>query len=128
VGKNSPQLKNFRFKTSEIRNFSPIELSALKGIYGFYMEGDKLYGTVFTTSFDKEAGIISFESVPPDENLSIVVTNHAFKYISKFYCTLKTKSTSNSLRFVEGKKDSITSLLRASQLKLARFNDSYQIL
>jgi hypothetical protein len=124
--KSNKAFANFRFKSDDIKSFSPIELTALKSIYGFFLDGNKENMPVLATKFEKDSGIVTFDCITSDEKLSVSIAEGLYAYIAEFYSDQKTKSPNNSVKFVEAKKDSITSLLRAKQYQLARFNDSHR--
>jgi hypothetical protein len=123
---SSPSLKDFTFKNAQIEKFGPLELAALKGIYGVLLKGVKDHPPLYAPSFTKESGILSIGANTLDEQLSIFITKRGFEEVRNYYFGAKTSSPDRSMKFVEAKKDSITGLLKAKQLQLARFNDSHR--
>jgi len=116
----------FRFKSDSIKGFSSDELSALKKLHGKVVGGKDVKNPIFSNGFNEDTGILSMSSNTVNEDLSITICNEVFKQLKKYYELSSTKGGQNTFKFVEAKKDSILSLLKAKKFQLAKFEDSHR--
>lgn len=122
----TPKIKDIVFKTSDIKNFNRLELTALKSVYMYFLGGVNNHPPLYLSSFNKENGIFTISSNTLNEQLSFFIANKGFQEVSRYYTENKISKPEKSFKFVDQKKDSIIFLLKSKQLQLERFNDSHR--
>ena len=120
---DSLNVADFRFTDKETDSFSLLENKALKKLHNILM-GSKDNQAMFTSEYDELTGIMTLHMTAPDEALSIRFVNGIFDNLSEYYIEKSTEKQKYEYDILREKYDSINSVLRNVQYRLASFEDN----
>lgn len=115
-------LKDFRFKSSDISQYGENENKALKKVYRILTGSSKKEGAIIS-SYDGDTGIMSISGKCGSEDLSYHLATSLFEKLSKYYVDKTTERQSETFALISSKHDSIANALKSSQFALAKFED-----
>ncbi len=115
-------LQQFMFTNGNTAVFSKRENKALMGLYGMLVQTTK--GALFTSSFEKNSGIMTFSVNSTSEDLSIELVKTIFAKLSDFYILNAVQKEQETYALLKSKVDSIKYLLYGKEAGLAKFDDS----
>lgn len=118
-----PSLNGFFFTRDSFENFSRLEYSAFKSIYGLII-GDSKHKPLFTSSYSDESGIMYLSLNTRSEQLSLSLLNTIYYNLSDFYIKSSTEKELATFEIIQQKVDSLKIMLQSSETRQARFSDS----
>jgi hypothetical protein len=118
-----PSLNGFFFTRDSFENFSRLEYSAFKSIYGLLM-GDKNHKPLFGNNYNHDSGIMALNLNTRSETLSIKLLSAIYTELSDYYITSSTLKEKATYDIIKNKVDSINSLIIKSEVRQARFLDN----
>lgn len=126
-GKDTLNLREFRFTHDSVSTFTTLENKALKRLH-FLLTGDDKTGGMFESDFSELTGIMTLSMNSSSEDLSINTVSLMFDELSKYYIEKSTEKQEYEYDIIKNKYDSIYNRLSEVQFELAEFQDSYKAL
>lgn len=117
-----PSLNGFFFTRDSFENFSRLEYSAFKSIYGMLI-GDKEHKPLFSNKYNQDSGVMSLGLTTRSESLSIALISNMFQQLSDYYVLSSTIKEKATYDIVQGKADSLYRLMIGAEVGQARFQD-----
>ena len=119
---SQPGLNGFLFTRDSFEQFSRLEYSAFKSIYGM-LTGSEKHIPLFSGKYNQDSGIMSLSAQTRSEALTIVLLRTIFEQLSAFYIITSTEKQQETYNIIRAKSDSILRLLSGAEYGAARFND-----
>ncbi len=115
-------LNNFSFTNTDASKFGKKENNALVYIYGMLVSSPN--GSLFSSGFDKNSGIMTFSINSTSEDLSIELVKTMYNKLSEFYILKSVQKEQETFTMLKNKVDSLKYLLYGKEAGLAKFEDN----
>jgi len=126
-GKNRfEELKDFRFKRSDISSFQDTEKFVLKTLHSKIV-GNANTSTkdrLLTVNYSDKTGIMKLYFQSDSEDMSVKFLNKEFENLSEFYVEKMTEKQQETYDVFENKVDSVQTALRNAEYSLAKIKDT----
>lgn len=122
-----PELKDFRFKNSDIEAFNLREADIFKRVYGKVVGNPKEeIAGLLSSGYSEETGIMRLNAATLKDELTLHLLNTSFEKLSEFYVDNTIEKQKSTYDLVRIKKDSIFDMLQAKEYALANFKQTNQ--
>jgi uncharacterized protein involved in exopolysaccharide biosynthesis len=118
----NPTLKGFKFKSSDVSNFTRLENNVLLRCYAYFVGGENIEPK-FNISLNEDSGVLSMYIISRNEDLSIDLTNKLYDKISAYYIEKSIEQEKRSYRILAFKKDSLERALKRNDFAGADHED-----
>lgn len=120
-------LKGFFFTHDSIEQFTRLEYSALKSLYGMLI-GSEEYRPLFTARDNADSGVMTLSLSTRSEALTIALLRAIFDQLSDFYINASTEKQQETYEIIRAKSDSLRRLLAGTEYRAAQFKEQNNLL
>jgi len=120
-------LKGFFFTHDTIEQFTRLEYSALKSLYGMLI-GSEEYRPLFTARDNADSGVMTLSLSTRSEALTIALLRTIFDQLSDFYINASTEKQQETYEIIRAKSDSLRRLLAGTEYRAAQFKEQNNLL
>ncbi len=120
-------LKGFLFTHDSIEQFTRLEYSALKSLYGMLI-GSEEYRPLFTARDNADSGVMTLSLSTRSEALTIALLRTIFDQLSDFYINASTEKQQETYEIIRAKSDSLRRLLAGTEYRAAQFKEQNNLL
>ncbi|MCB9987703.1 MAG: hypothetical protein H6868_00015 [Rhodospirillales bacterium] len=120
-------LNDFFFTRDSIEQFSRLELSALKSLYGMLLGGEE-HRPLFSARNNPDSGIMTLSLSTRSEALTIALLRAIFDQLSDFYINASTEKQLETYEIIRAKADSLRRLLTGTEFRAAQFREQNNLL
>lgn len=120
-------LKGFFFTRDSVDQFTRLENSALKSLYGM-LTGSEDYRPLFSARDNADSGVMTLSLTTCSEALTIALLRAIFDQLSDFYINASTEKQQTTYEIIRAKSDSLRHLLAGTEYRAAQFKEGNNLL
>lgn len=122
-----PALKGFVFSHDSVEQFTRLENTALKSLYGMLV-GSEESRPLFGARDNADSGVMTFTLSTRSEALTIALLRAIFDQLSDFYVNASTEKQQETYEIIRAKSDSLRRLLSGTEFRAAQFKEQNNLL